>query len=187
MWLDDGEINPLTIGSSWDYKPNTSPDKQWIAFSRAEESASRIWLIPATGGKGRQLTDTPYDDRWPTWSETGDRLLFHRVVERGTAIKSFERKSGKVRTLVGEQEQPLQASFDPTARRVVFCAQTDDRKLSKFSMSHPARFARSTPGRARPVFRAGRRTARASLTSAEKGCDAGRSASSSPTARVASL
>lgn len=131
MWLDNGEISPLTIGTPWDYKPNTSPDKEWVAFSRAVEGPSQIWLLPAAGGRGRQLTRSPDDDRWPTWSEAGDRLLFHRIVERGTAIKTLERKTGKVRTLVDESEHPLLASFDPHARRIAYCSQVDDRKVIK--------------------------------------------------------
>ncbi len=87
--------------------------------------------MPATGGRPRQLTNTPDDDRWPTWNEAGDRLFFHRIVERGTAIKVLERKTGKVRTLVEESERPLQASFDPRAQRLVYCSQTDDRKVLK--------------------------------------------------------
>lgn len=131
MWVDDGEISPLTIGTPWDYKPNTSPDGKQIAFSRAEEGPSHISLLPAAGGKVRQLTDSPYDDRWPTWSDAGDKLLFHRVVERGTAVKVLERKTGRARTLVGEDERPLQASFDPKATRVVYCSQTTGGKVLK--------------------------------------------------------
>jgi TolB protein len=77
------------------------------------------------------LTSSAGDDRWPTWSAAGDKLLFHRMVERGTAIKALDRKTGKVRTLIDESEHPLQASFDPRAERVVYCSQSDDRKVLK--------------------------------------------------------
>jgi TolB protein len=131
MWVDNGEMSPLTIGMPWDYKPNTSPDKAWVAFSRAEEGPSHICLLPASGGKVRQLTRAAGDDRWPTWNDAGDRLLFHRIVERGMAVQALERRTGKVRTLVGESEHPLQASLDPRAERLVYCSQVDDRKVLK--------------------------------------------------------
>jgi TolB protein len=131
MRVADGEITTLTSGSPWDYKPNTSPDSELIAFSRAEEGPSRIWLLPAAGGRAQQLTSSPGDDRWPTWNTTGDKLLFHRIIERGTALKVLDRKTGQTRTLVDESERPLQASFDPRAERVVYCSQTDDRKVLK--------------------------------------------------------
>ncbi|HEU4509529.1 MAG TPA: hypothetical protein VFR78_14890 [Pyrinomonadaceae bacterium] len=131
MRVDNGEVIPLTTGKPWDYKPNTSPGDELIAFSRAEEGPSQIFLVPGTGGRAQQLTSAPDDDRWPTWSASGDRLLFHRLVQRGTAIKVLDRKTGKIRTLVDQSEHPLQASFDPRAERVVYCSQTDDRKVLK--------------------------------------------------------
>jgi TolB protein len=87
--------------------------------------------MPASGGRPQQLTNSPDDDRWPTWSAAGDRLFFHRMVERGTAINELDRKTGKVRTLVDKSEAPLLASFDPRAERVVYCSQTEDRKVLK--------------------------------------------------------
>jgi TolB protein len=130
LWLDSGEVTPLTVGAAWDYKPNTSPDGRMVAFSRAEEGPSRIFVM-TTDGRVRQLTDTPGDDRWPTWSDDGNKMLFHRLVDEGEAVKVLDRKTGAVRILVGADERPLQASFDPEARRVVYCSQTPERKLLK--------------------------------------------------------
>src|SRR6266496_210357 len=53
------------------------------------------------------------------------------MVEGGTAIKELDRKTGKIRTLVDTSESPLLASFDPHAEHVVYCSQTDDRKVLK--------------------------------------------------------
>lgn len=131
LWLEDGEITPLTISSAWDYKPMTSADGRWIAFSRSEEGPSHIWMMPATGGKPWQLTNSVYSDRWPTWSLTGNKLLFHRVVEQGIAVKSLDIKTGKVRTLVGEDEHPWQAAYDPRSERLVYCSQEGEQKILK--------------------------------------------------------
>ena len=129
LWLDNGEVTPLTIGGGWDYKPNTSPDGRWVTFSRSEESPSRICILPADGSRVRQLTHSPYDDRWPSWDATGSKLLFHRIVEQGSAIKVLNRATGVIRTLVGPEERPLQASLDPKARRLVYCSQLRDQKV----------------------------------------------------------
>lgn len=130
--LSDGGVNMITLGNAWDYKPTTSPDGRWIAFSRSEEGPSHIWLLPsAANSSPRQLTQSPYDDRWPVWNAAGNLLFFHRIVERGTALKILNRKTGELRTLVGEDEHPLQASFDPQARHVVYCSQAEGRKTLK--------------------------------------------------------
>ncbi len=121
--LADGSVEPLSLGPDWDYKPTESPDGRWIAFSRSREGPSNIWLMPAGGGPARPLTASPDEDRWPTWSDRGD-LFFHRVVERGLAVKTLDRASGEVRTLVGPRERPLQASLDAAGRNLVYCAET---------------------------------------------------------------
>jgi TolB protein len=124
LWLDDGEETPLTAGVAWDYKPWPAPDRSWVAFSRSEEGPSRIWMMPGEGGRARPLTDSPFDDRWPSWSANGDRLFFHRVVEQGVAVDRLDRASGRVEPLVGADERPLQASLDPAGRRLAYCAET---------------------------------------------------------------
>jgi TolB protein len=132
LWLDTGEVTPLTVGNeNWDYKPTTSSDNRWIAFSRSTEGPSHVWLMSTADNRAHQLTQSPDDDRWPTWNAEGDRLFFHRLVDRGTAIKVLDRRTGSVRTLVTETEGPLQASFDPEGKRIVYASQIKDRKVIK--------------------------------------------------------
>ena len=125
--LDGGPTVVLTSDKSWDYKPTAAPRGDWIAFSRKWEGPSSIWLVPTAGGPARQLTSGPFDDRWPSWSASG-RLLFHRVVEEGTGISVVDRVTGAVRTLVGPDKRPLQASFDPAGTRIAYCSELDGRR-----------------------------------------------------------
>lgn len=121
--LAGGAAVPVTTGAEWDYKPSVSPDGEWLAFSRAQEGPSRVWLMPRRGGgPARPLVVTAHNDRWPTWSRTGGRLLFHRLVDEGAAVRLLDRRTGQVRTVVGGRERPLQASLDPAGRRVAYCA-----------------------------------------------------------------
>jgi len=114
----------LTEGNVWDYKPTVSPDGQWLAFSRSLDGPSAIWLMPFPAAQPFPITPLNYDndDRWPTWSEMGDKLLFHRLVERGLAIKILNRETGAVETIVGREDSPGQASFDPESRHIVYAA-----------------------------------------------------------------
>jgi len=114
----------LTHGNVWDYKPTVSPDGRWLAFSRSLDGPSRIWIMPFPAGDPVALTQFGYDndDRWPTWSREGDKLLFHRLSEPGLAVRIFDRKTGAVTTVVGRDESPGQASFDPSSTHVVYAA-----------------------------------------------------------------
>jgi TolB protein len=127
--LVDGSEVSVTTGLAWDYKPSTSPDGKWIALSRSYEGSSNIWLIPATGVPGRPLIVSSHDDRWPSWSASGERLLFHRVVEQGKAIRMLDSQTGALETLVGPDEQPLQASLHPMGRLLAYCAQQGTRRV----------------------------------------------------------
>ncbi|MEM7050092.1 MAG: peptidase S9 [Acidobacteriota bacterium] len=129
--LGASEIEPLTLGEPWDYKPSPTRDGRWIAFSRAAEGPSQIYVMATDGGRPRRLTHSGHDDRWPTWSADGKRLFFHRIVHRGTALSVLDRDSGEVEELVGADQEPLQASFAPDGRRVAFCSQQGAHKVIK--------------------------------------------------------
>ncbi|HVE82765.1 MAG TPA: hypothetical protein VND93_07945, partial [Myxococcales bacterium] len=127
--LDGGGYTTVTFDPAWDYKPTVDPSGQWLAFSRADEGPSRIWMQPARGGgAARPLTSSPSDDRWPTWSASGRELEFHRVVEESTGLKLLDRAGGQVRTLVGPEEKPTYPSFSPDGTRVAYCAESGGRK-----------------------------------------------------------
>lgn len=47
-----------------------------IAFSRLSGDYWQIWTIGSNGSSARQLTTTPLDKRYPTWSRDGDKLFY---------------------------------------------------------------------------------------------------------------
>lgn len=56
---DGGDARAFTTGNR-DRSPRWSPDGRQIAFiRRAEKHLPQIWLIPASGGEARQLTNVP--------------------------------------------------------------------------------------------------------------------------------
>ncbi len=91
-----------------------------MAFSRSLESPSAIYVMPFPGGEAFPLTESGADDRWPTWSADGDKLLFHRLIDRGKTLKIYDRASATSKTIVGAELAPGQASFSPDGQRVVF-------------------------------------------------------------------
>ena len=56
--------------------PRFSPDGNWIAFSSNREGNYDVYVIPATGGKPRQLTFHSADDNVVDWTPDGKNIIF---------------------------------------------------------------------------------------------------------------
>lgn len=62
--------------------PTLSPDGKWLAFSvsaidrKSQSSNSDIWIMPAAGGRARQLTMFEKADSEPCWSPDSQSIAF---------------------------------------------------------------------------------------------------------------
>jgi dipeptidyl aminopeptidase/acylaminoacyl peptidase len=95
LWLvpTDGSAPSRRLTHGWhDSDPRWSPDGRWLAFLRTERDPAtgkvgrpQLWLLPATGGEGRRLTDHPLGVIGePVWSPDSGRLAYTaRVPEPG--------------------------------------------------------------------------------------------------------
>ena len=68
---------PVTRSAANDSQPDWSPKGDLIAFRRSEGDTGGIFVVPATGGVARPLTDFGY---LPQWSPDGQRILFTNML-----------------------------------------------------------------------------------------------------------
>jgi len=66
---------PTLILPSLAAVPDLSPDGKWITYMRFEGQED-ILVVKSDGTGLKQLTDDHYRDRFPTWSPSGDRIVF---------------------------------------------------------------------------------------------------------------
>jgi Tol biopolymer transport system component/DNA-binding winged helix-turn-helix (wHTH) protein len=61
------------------YQARFSPDQKWICFNAKKETEagiSTIYVVPASGGEVRRITEAKYNDDKARWSPDGRRIYF---------------------------------------------------------------------------------------------------------------
>jgi dipeptidyl aminopeptidase/acylaminoacyl peptidase len=83
-------------------EPRISPDGRWIAYTvetqdlEADESSSRIWMVPAAGGDPIPLSAEGEDSSSPRWSPDGKHLGFLSSRNEGkTQVWTLFREGGE--------------------------------------------------------------------------------------------
>src|SRR5664279_3774055 len=77
LWIanENGSgVQRLTDNQARDVFPRFSPDGNWIAFSSNRQGNYDVYVIPATGGKPRQLTFHSADDNVVNWTPAGKKF-----------------------------------------------------------------------------------------------------------------
>jgi len=76
-------VERLTDNRARDIYPRFSPDGNWIAFSSNREGNYDVYVIPAQGGKPKQLTFNSADDNVVGWSTDSKKVLFSSLRGQG--------------------------------------------------------------------------------------------------------
>jgi eukaryotic-like serine/threonine-protein kinase len=127
--LAGGQSVNLTGDSpAFDGEPAFSPDGSVIAFSshrEGGETTGGIWLVDATGGPARRLTNAGFS---PAWSPAGDEVLYASEFVRGSnrptnrvrisALRAAHVQRGVSRLISnGDVAQP---AWSPNGHRIAF-------------------------------------------------------------------
>jgi dipeptidyl aminopeptidase/acylaminoacyl peptidase len=113
-------------------EPVPSPDGKWVAFSatdvdlEANTKISHLWIVPASGGESRRLSETPNHEERPRFSPDGKRLIWTSKATDPIQIWmcDFDPEAGK---LVGKAHQVTNIStgadgaiWSPDGKNIVF-------------------------------------------------------------------
>src|SRR5262245_631580 len=118
--------------------PRISPDGRWIAYTvtghdlEKDESRTRIWMVPASGGEAHPLTAPDQDSTTPRWSPDGRYLAF--LSSRSGDGEEKEEKT-QVYTLFREGGEAVAVTDTP--QKVEFFAWSPDGKRMLLVLKDP--------------------------------------------------
>src|SRR5437762_4729606 len=113
-------------------EPVPSPDGKWVVFSATEVNLeantkiSHLWIVPASGGESRRLSQTPNHEERPRFSPDGTRLIWTSKATDPSQIWmcDFDTESG---VLKGKPHQVTNIStgadgaiWSPDGKNIVF-------------------------------------------------------------------
>ncbi|MYE89606.1 DUF5050 domain-containing protein [Candidatus Poribacteria bacterium] len=139
--MDADGVNPrrLTNNPARDLAPSWSPDGKRIAFISERDGHPRlripgrftaeIYVMDADGGNKQNLTNHPSDDRSPSWSLDGKRIVFQsdRDNDKGHNIEIYvmDADGSNQINLTNNLTNDGDPSWSPDGKRIVFRAQRE--------------------------------------------------------------
>lgn len=129
MPIKGGEAKALTNTLAWDMQPRFSPDGRWIAFTSDQGGGDNIWVMPAAGGKAKQITKEELRlVSSPAWSPDSEYIVARKHFTSRRSIGSgemwlYHRRGGKGVQMTKkktEQKDEGEPVFSPDRRYLYY-------------------------------------------------------------------
>ncbi len=148
MDTDGGNLRRLTDNSDKDFSPSWSPDGKRIAFmsdrdghvhARHGWSTYEIYVMNADGSNPQNLTNNPSDDRNPSWSPDGERIVFSSARDednpQNSEIYVMDADGSNLQKLTDNPNDDRDPSWSPDGERIVFSSARDGHVENKFGLT----------------------------------------------------
>ena len=149
MEANGGNQRRLTNNSDRDFSPSWSPDGKRIAFvsdrdghvhARHGWSTYEIYVMDADGGNQQNLSNHPSNDRSPSWSPDGTRIVFSsgRDNDRNHNIEIYmmDNDGSNLQRLTNNLTEDEYPSWTPDGERIVFSARREGHVENKFGITY---------------------------------------------------
>ena len=145
-----GNLRRLTNHPDWDIFPAWSPDGKQIAFMSSrdghvdEQHGSpiyEIYVMDADGTNQHNLTNDPHDDRHPSWSPDGKRIVFETDRDRegnphNIEIYVMDADGTNQRKLTNNLTEDRYPAWSPDGERIAFSARRDGHVVHNLDITY---------------------------------------------------
>ena len=149
MDADGGNQQRLTNNPGRDIFPSWSPDGKRIAFMSDRDGdvhpidgfpTTEIYVMDADGDNPQNLTNNPHDDREPSWSPGGKRIVFASDRDRTRNDHNYEiyvmdADGGNQQRLTNNLFKDTDPSWSPDGKRIVFRSSRDGHFIGDFGLT----------------------------------------------------
>ena len=149
MNSDGSNQRRLTNNGAKDWNPSWSPNGKRIAFVSDRDghvhakhgwSTYEIYVMDADGSNQQNLTNNPHNDRQPSWSPDGERIVFSANRDWGNPqsidIYVMDANGGNEQRLTENPSEDEDPSWSPDGKRIVFSARRAGNVENKFGITH---------------------------------------------------
>ena len=126
--VDGSNIENITAGfTAWDNGWSWSPDGSLITFTSDRDGNWELYTMTLEGNDITRITNTPYNEGWPSWTPDGEQIIFSSDETGTSEIYIMDNDGSNVRQLTDRPD-----TFDtypyvsPDGTKIVFSSQVTE-------------------------------------------------------------